>query len=196
MTAQAPNTKLTIIGHSFSHNCVSMALSILPLTEATRLVPKDLQQWKQDKTWWMASTSHVPIFIGLAYSLKPCKAVLTEAWGCLYYSGCCCKGTSQDSNLPGEEQQGYHARKQNPGFKVPSEPQNCWNAETSVIQPLGSSSTWACCIRHPRYLCSVSIKDFCFSQKYLLSGTPSSAIPPLPAEMKVSASVSQHHSHW
>lgn len=29
---------LTIIGHSFSHSCVSMALSILPLTEAARLV--------------------------------------------------------------------------------------------------------------------------------------------------------------
>lgn len=71
--------------------------------------------------WLPPTTGHVPIFIGLTCSLMSCKAGSTEAWGCLYYSGCCCKDTSQESNLPGEEQQDYHARKQN----YTSEPQNC-----------------------------------------------------------------------
>lgn len=66
-----------------------------------------------------------------------------------------------------------------------------------MTQPLGSSSSSACCIRHPQYLWSVSIKVFCFNWESLLTGTPSSSIPPLPVQMQVlpSASVPQDPSH-
>lgn len=54
-------------------------------------------------------------------------------------------------------------------------------AETSMSQPLGSS-TWACCIRHPRYLCSVSIKVFALARKVYWTAHP--AVPSLHCQLK------------
>lgn len=107
--------------------CVCTSLSTLPLPEATRVGEGALGSENKPKHQGVderlpPTTAKIPVFIGLACSLMSCKAELTEAWGCWYYSGCCCKGTSQEINFPGEEQQGCHARKQTDA----SEPQNCF----------------------------------------------------------------------